>query len=219
MNRAIAVDAVRIVDEVTTGVVHDRLRAVVRRYAGGPVDDPQWLLEQAYAYAQVPRFCLSVHRLDVRGATAQDRLLACARALLSPECEWVVDPERLNEIRRIEDEAIITAAVLMEQWMPDRDRRWEVSSLHLGSPIVFHDQGQGPVERRTPCPAPQAVLDYAFAAVPQITHLVREKGNRKLNLRFGIASSLEIPPQGEDPITLLRIISNAPESVRRRPVA
>lgn len=215
MNRPIAVDAVRIAEHVTSGVVEDRLRTVVRRYGADPVDDPQWLLEQAYAYAQVPRLCLSVHRLDVQGATAQERILACARALLSPNCEWILDPDRMTEIHDRENGAMITAAVLMEQWLPDRAWRWEVSSPFLGAPLAFADQGRGPVDRRTPCPVPQAVLDHAFAGIPHVAHLARESGNRKLNLRFGLTSSLEIEPHRESPVNVLRILSVAPPTVRR----
>lgn len=215
MNRPIAVNAVRLANEVYSGEIHDGLRAVVRRYGRGPVDDPRWLLESAYAYAQVPRFCLSVHRRDMAGNTAQDRVLACAEALLSPACEWILDSERLAEIDLLQDAAMVDAAILLEQWLPDREWTWAVSSPDFGSPLDFSREGQGPVESWTPCPVPRAVLDHAFARVPHVAHLVREKGNRRLNVRFGLPSCEDVTPHRETPLTVLRTMSAAPATARR----
>lgn len=211
--RPIAADVTRVRPMVEDGSLRDRLKALVKRFGAGPVDDPQWLMESAYAYGQVPRFSLSVYRDDVPGANAQARVLSCARILLSPECEWVIEDARMAEIDVLIESARTTAAALANEWMPG-ERFWSVGSAAFGLPVRFLPTGRGPKETRTVPPIPDAVLDHAFAGVPHVGHLVRETGNRLANLRFGTGRNEEIVHEDQDPVTTLRILSGAPAEAR-----
>jgi hypothetical protein len=211
--RPLAVDATRIRELVENGILRDRLKAVVRRFDSGPVNDPQWLMESAYGYGQVPRFSLSVYREDVPGVNAQARVLSCARILLSPECEWIIDDERMAEVDAVTEDARTTAAALAHEWMPG-ERFWSIGSAGFGLSVRFLATGKGPKEARTMPPIPQAVLDHAFAGVPHVAHLVRETGNRMTNLRFGTSRDEEIVHEDQDAVTMLRILSGAPAEAR-----
>lgn len=220
MSRPVAVDMSGIARIVEDGTLRDRLSAVERRFGGAPVDDPQWLLERGYAYGQVPRFSISVHCNDFDGRTAQARILAAVRLLLSPGCEWIVDHDRLAEIHQAYRRALTAMTVITREWMDHGPRIWALEASRLGGPVRFDPQGEGPPERRLACSVPHEVLDHVFGDTVHLAHLVREKGNRKWNVRLGLPSTEEIHlDEPLDGLAVLRILSEVPPELMPRRAA
>lgn len=216
MNRPLAVDMTRIRYLVSKGIIKDRLEAIVQRFSGAPVDEPQWLIERGYAYGQVRCFSLAVFKAEFVGETAQDRILQAAQMLLSEQCEWIVDADRLADVRCEIEQARTVATVLTKQWQAEAPDIWAISADLFGGPVRYKTQGQGAKGSTgiIHCKAPEAVLDHAFGKTPHLGYLVQEGGNRKYNVRFGLHEIEEIhlassPP----PISMLRIFAETPQSL------
>lgn len=209
--RPIVVDMTRIAYEVQEGILRDGL-VRLRKALDGDVSGMD-LHETGYAYGEVRCFRMAHFADHNRHVTCSvRRMAALCDLLLNPTTIWETDQAAVDCAQSRRSAALDIVAVAGELWSQgDPIQRWAVDDGGIHDDPYVHTQFDSRTAVHVCYPAPPGILEHAFSRAPRIAHVVREKGNRKWNFRFGLCGTGETDLHSiEDPMDRLRIISEIP---------